>query len=255
MELRGSTILVSGGASGLGAACVRRFAAAGANVVIADLNETAGVALAEALGVAALFTRTDVTDEASALAAVERAVSAYGGLRAVVQCAGIAPAEKVLGKGGPNPLATFTRAVQINLVGTYNVLRWAADAMSRNEPNAEGERGVIVNTASVAAYEGQIGQAAYAASKGGVVALTLPLAREFARFGVRVVAIAPGLFDTPLLAGLPEPARQSLATQVPFPSRLGRPDEFAALAQHLIENPMLNGAVFRLDGALRMAPK
>jgi NAD(P)-dependent dehydrogenase (short-subunit alcohol dehydrogenase family) len=196
-----------------------------------------------------------VTDEASVSAAVETAVHTFGGLHGSVQCAGVALAEKVLGKAGPNPLATFTRVVQVNLIGTYNVLRFAAAAMAKNEPGTGGERGVIVNTASVAAFDGQVGQAAYAASKGGIVSLTLPLAREFARIAVRVVAIAPGIFDTPLLAGLPEAARASLAQQVPFPPRLGRPDEFASLVRHVIENDMLNGEVIRLDGALRMAPK
>jgi NAD(P)-dependent dehydrogenase (short-subunit alcohol dehydrogenase family) len=255
MHLPDHTFLVSGGGSGLGAACVRRFARDGANVVIADINDAAGAALAAELGTRVRFARADVTDEASVAAAVKLAVETFGALHGSVQCAGIAPAEKVLGKTGPNPLATFTRAVQINLVGTYNVIRLAADAMGRNAPTAGGERGVLVNTASVAAFDGQIGQAAYAASKGGVVSLTLPLAREFARAGIRVVTIAPGIFDTPLLAGLPEPARASLAQQVPFPPRLGRPDEFAALAAHVIENEMLNGEVIRLDGALRMAPK
>jgi NAD(P)-dependent dehydrogenase (short-subunit alcohol dehydrogenase family) len=239
----------------LGAACVRMLAAAGANVVIADVNREAGAALAAEVGTTARFVATDVTDEASVAAAVDTALQAFGGLHGSVQCAGVALAEKVLGKAGPNPLAMFTRVIQVNLIGTFNVLRFAAAAMARNEPSSGGERGVIVNTASVAAFDGQVGQAAYAASKGGVVSLTLPLAREFARIGVRVVAIAPGIFDTPLLAGLPEAARASLAQQVPFPPRLGRPDEFAALVRHVIDNEMLNGEVIRLDGALRMAPK
>jgi NAD(P)-dependent dehydrogenase (short-subunit alcohol dehydrogenase family) len=255
MDLRGNTFLVSGGSSGLGAACVRRFAAAGANVVIADVNRAAGEELANQLGAAARFAPTDVTDEASVRQAVELAVRTFGALHGSVQCAGIAPAEKVLGKEGPTPLANFVKVIQINLVGTYNVIRWAAAVMSDNPPGADGERGVLINTASVAAYEGQIGQAAYAASKGGIVGLTLPLAREFARRGMRVVAIAPGIFDTPLMASLPEAARESLGQQVPFPARLGRPEEFAALAQHIVENRMLNGAVLRLDGAIRMAPK
>ena len=199
--------------------------------------------------------RTDVTDEASVQAAVTTALQTFGALHGSIQCAGIAVAEKVLGKSGPNPLENFVRVIQINLIGTYTVLRLAAAAMLQNAPNAAGERGVIINTASVSAFEGQIGQAAYAASKGGVASLTLPLAREFARNGIRVVAIAPGIFDTPLLAGLPEAARKSLGEQVPFPPRLGRPAEFAALACHIVENEMLNGAVLRLDGALRMGPK
>jgi NAD(P)-dependent dehydrogenase (short-subunit alcohol dehydrogenase family) len=255
MDMPGNTFLVSGGASGLGAACVRLFASAGARVIIADLNRDAGEQLATEIGDATRFALTDVTDETSVRQAVALAVTTFGGLHGSIQCAGIALAEKVLGKDGPNPLAHFVRVVQINLVGTYNVIRYAADAMSRNAPGPDGERGVLVNTASVAAFEGQIGQAAYAASKGGIVGLTLPLAREFARIGVRVVSIAPGIFDTPLLAGLPEPARQSLAQQVPFPARLGRPEEFAALARHIIENRLFNGAVIRLDGAIRMAPK
>lgn len=255
MDLRGNTFLVSGGSSGLGAACVRRFAQAGANVVIADVNRDAGQQLAEQLGSAVRFAPTDVTDDASVRQAIELAVRTFGGLHGSVQCAGIALAEKVLGKDGPSPLATFVKTIQINLVGTYNVVRWAAAAMSANTPGEDGERGVLINTASVSAYEGQIGQAAYSASKGGIVSMTLPLAREFSRRGIRVLAIAPGIFDTPLMAGLPEPARESLAQQVPFPARLGRPEEFAALAQHIIENRMLNGAVLRLDGALRMAAR
>src|SRR5947209_3349163 len=255
MHIVGSTFFVSGGASGLGAACSRMLAAAGANVLIADVNRDAGQALAAELGNAARFVPTDVTDEASVAQAVSLGVQTFGALQGSIQCAGVALAEKVLGKTGPNPLAHFLRVVQINLIGTYNVIRCAADAMAKNSPTAEGERGVIVSTASVAAFDGQIGQAAYAASKGGVVSMTLPLARELARFGIRVLTIAPGLFDTPLLAGLPESARASLGQQVPFPSRLGRPEEFAALAKHVIENEMLNGEVIRLDGALRMAPK
>jgi NAD(P)-dependent dehydrogenase (short-subunit alcohol dehydrogenase family) len=255
MQVARSTFLVSGGASGLGAACVRMFAQAGANVVIADVNRDAGAALAAELGSAARFIATDVTNEASVAQAVGVAVQTFAGLNGSVQCAGVALAEKMLGKAGPNPLAHFARVIQINLVGTYNVIRVAADAMTRNNPGTDGERGVIVSTASVAAFDGQIGQAAYAASKGGVVSMTLPLARELARSGIRVMTIAPGIFDTPLMAGLPEPARQSLAQQVPFPPRLGRPDEFAALVRHIVENTMLNGEAIRLDGAIRMAPK
>lgn len=255
MDLRGNTFLVSGGSSGLGAACVRRFAAAGANVLIADINRDAGQRLADELGSSVRFVATDVTDDGSVRQAVDQGIATFKALHGSVQCAGIAPAEKVLGKDAPSPLDTFTRTIQINLIGTYNVIRWAAFAMARNGAGRDGERGVIINTASVSAFEGQIGQAAYAASKGGIVGMTLPLAREFSRRGIRVVAIAPGIFDTPLMAGLPEPARQSLGAQVPFPSRLGQPEEFAALAQHILENRMLNGAVLRLDGALRMAPK
>ena len=254
MQLPGNTFLVSGGASGLGAACVRMLATAGASVIIADLNRTAGEALASELGQRVRFAATDVTDEASVHAAVDLATQTFGILHGSIQCAGIALAEKVHGKSGPNPLAGFLKTIQINLVGTYNVVRLATAAMMQNTPNQGGERGVVINTASVAAYDGQIGQAAYAASKGGIVSMTLPLARELARNGIRVMAIAPGIFDTPLLAGLPEPARKSLAQQVPFPPRLGRPEEFAGLVRHIIENEMLNGEVIRLDGAIRMAP-
>jgi NAD(P)-dependent dehydrogenase (short-subunit alcohol dehydrogenase family) len=255
MQVQGHTFLVSGGASGLGAACVRLLAGAGGNVVIADVNRDGGERLATELGNHARFALTDVTDETSVRSAVALAVSSFGALHGAIACAGIAIAERILGKNGPHPLASFGRVVTVNLIGSFNVLRLAAEAMANNVPGTESERGVIVMTASVAAFEGQIGQAAYAASKGGVAALTLPAARELARVGVRVVSIAPGIFDTPLLAGLPEAARQSLGQQVPFPSRLGRPDEFAALVQHIIANPMLNGAVLRLDGAMRMGPK
>jgi NAD(P)-dependent dehydrogenase (short-subunit alcohol dehydrogenase family) len=201
------------------------------------------------------FVKTDVTDEHSVKNAVDTALKTFGGVQIAVQCAGIAIAEKLLGKNGPHGLASFSKVIGVNLVGTFNVIRLAAEAMARNQPNAVGERGVIVSTASIAAFEGQIGQVAYSASKGGVAAMTLPLARELARSGIRVMAVAPGIFDTPLLAGLPEPARVSLGEQVPFPSRLGKPAEFAALVRHIIENEMLNGEVIRLDGALRMAPK
>ena len=255
MEISGRAFLISGGASGLGAACARALIGAGGKVLIADLNRDTGERLAAELGQQARFQQTDVTDEASVRAAVHTAVQHFGALHGSVQCAGIATAERILGKSGPHPLALFSKVIQVNLIGTFNVLRLAAEAMARNEPDANGERGVIVNTASVAAFEGQIGQAAYAASKGGVVSLTLPAARELARHGIRVMTVAPGIFDTPLLAGLPEPARQSLGQQVPFPPRLGRPEEFAALVRHIIENEMLNGTVIRLDGALRMAAK
>jgi NAD(P)-dependent dehydrogenase (short-subunit alcohol dehydrogenase family) len=254
MNLENKGVLVTGGASGLGAACVRMATQAGARAIIADLNSELGEALAGELGAAARFVRTDVVDEASVEAAVKAAVDG-GGLHVVINCAGIGIAERVLGKNGPSSLQSFTRVININLIGTFNVIRLGAAAMATNEPTAGGERGVIINTASVAAFEGQIGQAAYSASKGGIVGMTLPIARELARFGIRVMTIAPGTFDTPLLAGLPEPARISLGQQVPFPSRLGRPDEYAALAKHIIENEMLNGEVIRLDGAIRMAPK
>ena len=252
MEIINKGVFVTGGASGLGAACARLMVQAGAKVVIADLNAEAGQSLAEALGTAALFVRTDVTSEESVREALNAAMAHAGHLHIVINCAGIGLAERVLGKQRPSSLASFTKVININLIGTYNVIRLAAELMAQNEPSEGGERGVIISTASVAAFEGQIGQAAYSASKGGIVGMTLPIARELARYGIRVMAIAPGTFDTPLLAGLPEAARASLAQQVPFPSRLGRPEEYAALAKHIVENEMLNGEVIRLDGAIRM---
>jgi NAD(P)-dependent dehydrogenase (short-subunit alcohol dehydrogenase family) len=255
MRLEGKTVLVTGGASGLGGATVEAIVQAGGNAVILDVNETTGTAHATNLGSRVRFVKTDVTSDGDVQRAVDTAIQAFGGVHGAVNAAGIGVAERVLGKEGPQPLANFAKVIQINLVGTFNVIRLAAAAMARNDPNDAGERGVIVNTASVAAYDGQIGQAAYSASKGGIVGMTLPIAREFARIGVRVMTIAPGTFDTPLLAGLPEAARQSLAQQVPFPSRLGRPAEYAALVRHIFENEMLNGEVIRLDGAIRMAPK
>ena len=255
MHVDGRTVLVSGGASGLGGATTEMVVERGGNAVILDINDTTGRALVERLGTRARFVKTDVTNEADVQRAVDTAIETFGAVHGAVNAAGIATAERVLGREAPHALASFTRVIQINLVGTFNVIRLAAAAMAKNEPNEAGERGVIVNTASVAAFDGQIGQAAYSASKGGIVSMTLPIAREFARMGVRVMTIAPGTFDTPLLAGLPEPARQSLAQQVPFPSRLGRPAEYAALVRHIFENEMLNGEVIRLDGAIRMAPK
>ena len=256
MELRGATFLITGGGSGLGAACAREFVGAGARVVIADVNAAAGAALASELGDVARFVRTDVTNETSVGAAVRAALEDFGGLHGAINCAGIGIAERVVGREGPHALDRFARVIQINLIGTFNVIRLAAAAMATNEPRgASGERGVIVNTASVAAFDGQIGQAAYSASKAGVVGMTLPIARELARSGIRVMTIAPGIFDTPMLAGLPEAARRSLGQQVPFPSRLGQPAEFAALARHIVENAMLNGETIRLDGAIRMAPR
>lgn len=255
MQITGRSALVTGGASGLGAATVRQLVAAGANVIIADLNRQAGEALAQELGAQVRFAETDVTNEATMQQAVDTAVSEFGGLHILVCCAGIATAEKVLGKEGPLDLKRFTRVIDINLNGTFNAIRLAAVPMSTNEPAAEGERGVIVTTASVATFEGQIGQAAYSASKAGIAGMTLPIAREFARYGIRVVSVAPGIFDTPLMAGLPEQARISLGQQVPFPSRLGRPEEYAFLVQHIVENVMLNGETIRLDGAIRMAPR
>ena len=255
MEIGGKTFLISGGGSGLGAATAQTLVAHGANVVIADLNADTGAATAAALGPAARFATTDVTDEAAVQAAVQLALDAFGALHGAVSCAGIATAEKLLGKRGVHGLDSFTRTLEINLVGVFNVMRLAAAAMAGQAPLASGERGILINTASVAAFDGQIGQTAYAASKGAIVSMTLPAARELAPLGIRVVAIAPGIFDTPLLAGLPEEARESLGEQAPFPSRLGRPEEFAALVAHIVENEMLNGEVIRLDGAIRMAPR
>jgi NAD(P)-dependent dehydrogenase (short-subunit alcohol dehydrogenase family) len=255
VQLEGRTVLVTGGASGLGGATVDMIVAAGGRAVVVDVNESTGRAKAAALGSAVRFVKCDVTSDTDMQQAVDVAVRDLGGLHGVVNAAGIAVAERVLPKDGVQPLAHFTRVIQINLIGTFNTIRLAAAAMAGNEPNDAGERGVIVNTASVAAFDGQIGQAAYSASKGGIVGMTLPIAREFARMGIRVMTIAPGTFDTPLLAGLPDAARQSLAQQVPFPSRLGRPEEYAALVRHVFENEMLNGEVIRLDGAIRMAPK
>lgn len=255
MQLSGRTVMVTGGASGLGLATVEMVLAAGGRALIVDVNEPAGAAAAERRGNAVRFVRTDVTSDAEMQRAVDLAVREYGAVHGLVCAAGIAAAERVLPKDGVLPLERFTRIINVNLVGTFNAVRLTAAAMAANQPNDAGERGVIVTTASVAAFDGQIGQAAYSASKGGIVAMTLPLAREFARLGVRVMTIAPGTFDTPLMAGLPDAARQSLAQQVPFPSRLGRPPEYAALVRHIFENEMLNGEVIRLDGAIRMAPK
>ncbi|MGH8480871.1 MAG: SDR family NAD(P)-dependent oxidoreductase [Nevskiaceae bacterium] len=255
MRVAGSAFIVTGGASGLGAATARHLAGLGGKVLIADLNEQAGHALERELGAAALFERVDVGSEADAKHAVAAAVQHFGALQGLVNCAGIATPGKVLGKDGALALETFERVVRINLIGTFNLLRLAAEAMSKQDANAEGERGVIVNTASIAAFDGQIGQPAYAASKAGVAGLTLPAARELARFGIRVVTIAPGLFETPMMAGLPKEAQESLGKTVPFPPRLGRPAEYAQLVQAIVENPMLNGETIRLDGALRMAPK
>jgi NAD(P)-dependent dehydrogenase (short-subunit alcohol dehydrogenase family) len=255
MQLAGSVAVITGGASGLGAATARLFAGAGAQLVLWDRNAEMGNALAAELGDKGLFVETDVTNSDDVEHAVTQVQERFGSVRIVVNCAGIATAERVIGRQGPLPLERFTRVIQINLIGTFNVIRLTAALMMQNPPNAEGERGVIINTASVAAFEGQIGQSAYAASKAGVAGMTLPIAREFASHGIRVVAIAPGVFDTPMVAGLPEPARQALGASVPFPKRLGRPDEYAALAQHIVENVMLNGETIRLDGALRMGPR
>lgn len=255
MELQQKTILVSGGGSGLGRATAERLISEGANVVIADIDQAKGAATTQALGVQTIFVAADVTDEASMQNAINQAQAHFGAIHGAVNCAGIAIGERISGKRGPHRLDSFAKVINVNLIGSFNVLRLAATAMVQNEPGIDGERGVIVNTASVAAYDGQIGQAAYAASKGGIVGLTLPAARDLAPYGIRVVTIAPGLFDTPLLAGLPEAARASLGEQVPFPSRLGQPAEYAALVSHIFTNRMLNGEVIRLDGALRMAPR
>lgn len=255
MQIRDHVFLVTGAGSGLGAAVARMLVGEGARVVIVDVNAEAGAAVAAELGEAARFQRADVTSENDGIAAVALARDAFGHVHGLINCAGIAPGEKVVGREGPHRLDSFARAVAINLVGTFNMLRLAADAIVKEAPDAEGERGVIVNTASIAAYDGQIGQAAYAASKGGVAALTLPAARELARFGVRVVTIAPGIFETPMMAGLPQDVQDSLGKTVPFPPRLGRPAEYAAMVRHILENTMLNGEVIRLDGALRMPPR
>ena len=255
MQIEDSTFFIAGGGSGLGAATARLLVENGAHVALADVDEEAGEQMASQIGSGAEFVRTDVTDEESVQHALDSAVEIFGSLNGAVNCAGIGPAAKVVGKKGVHDLGLFTKTVEINLVGTFNVIRFAAVRLAENEPGEDGERGVIINTASVAAYDGQIGQAAYAASKGGVVALTLPVARELASSGIRVVTIAPGIFETPMLAALPEDAKESLGEQVPFPPRLGRPEEYAALAKHIVENQMLNGEVIRLDGAIRMAPR
>ena len=253
MDIQGKTALITGGASGLGAATARVIHGAGGNVVIVDLNEAAGQSVAAELG--GRFVKADVSDPAQTQAAVQMAVEWYGALHFAVNCAGIGDPEKILGKEGPASLERFARVIRVNLIGTFNVCRLAAAAIAKNEPNSDGERGVLINTASVAAFDGQMGQASYAASKSGIVGLTLPLARDLARNGIRVMTIAPGLFDTPMLAALPENVRTALGAMVPFPSRLGHPEEYAKLARHILENPMLNGETIRLDGAIRLAPR
>jgi NAD(P)-dependent dehydrogenase (short-subunit alcohol dehydrogenase family) len=255
MDITGRTFIVTGGASGLGRAAAEAVVDAGGTVVLLDINAEAGNAAAEAIGPQACFAQADVTNEEQVKAAADLAVATFGNLYGAINAAGIGPAAKVLGKSGPHSLDLFEKTVRVNLVGTFNVIRLTAAVMAQNAPLETGERGVIINTASIAAFDGQIGQPAYAASKGGIVALTLPVAREFASIGIRCVTIAPGIFDTPLLAALPEAARVSLGQQVPFPSRLGNPAEYAALARHIIENVMINGEVIRVDGALRMAPR
>jgi len=253
MQIKNSVFLVTGGASGLGAATARMAAENGGKVVIADMQAELGEKFAREIG--GRFAKCDVTSEADGKAAVALALKEFGGLHVLVNCAGIAVAEKTIGKEGPHALASFTRCITVNLIGTFNMIRLAADAMAKAVPNAAGERGVMINTASVAAYDGQVGQAAYSASKGGVVGMTLPVARDLSRNGIRVCTIAPGIFETPMLLGLPKEAQESLGKQVPFPSRLGRPIEYAQLARQIIENEMLNGEVIRLDGAIRMAPR
>ncbi|MCB2114778.1 MAG: SDR family NAD(P)-dependent oxidoreductase [Rhodobacteraceae bacterium] len=255
MEMKDKVILVTGGGSGLGAAVARMVVEGGGRAVLLDVNAEAGTAMAAELGAAAVFQKTDVTQAPDGEAAIAAALSAFGQVDGLVNCAGVAPGEKIVGREGAHALESFARAVQINLIGTFNMLRLAAEAMTKNAPGPSGERGVIVNTASIAAYDGQIGQAAYAASKGGVASLTLPAARELARHGIRVVTIAPGIFKTPMMDGLPQEVQDSLGASVPFPSRLGDPAEYAAMVRHVFENQMLNGEVIRLDGALRMAAK
>jgi len=255
MEIKGKIFVVTGAGSGLGAASARVLVEAGAKVVLADLNREAGEKLAAEFGDNARFVETDVANETSAVNAVQTAISVFGGLHGLVNCAGVAPAEKVVGRDGPHKLESFARTININLIGTFNMIRLAAEAMMKGEPDAGGERGVIVNTASVAAFEGQLGQAAYAASKGGIVALTLPVARELAKSGIRCVTIAPGIMETPMLLGMPAEVQESLGKMVPFPSRMGKPAEFAGLVRHIVENAYLNGEVIRLDGAIRMGGK
>jgi len=256
VRIEGSAALVTGGGSGLGEATARELVRRGARVALVDLPRSNGAQLATELGAAVRFCAADVTSEEQLQAAVDAAAEALGGIQILICCAGIGPPARTVEKDGkPHDLAIFRRVVEVNLIGTFNAIRLAASRMLANEPNPDGERGVIVNTASVAAFEGQIGQAAYSASKGGIVGMTLPIARDLSRHGIRCCTIAPGLFDTPLLRGLPEEARRSLGAAVPFPARLGHPSEYASLACQIVENPMLNGETIRLDGAIRMAPR
>ena len=255
MEIKNSTFIVTGGSSGLGAATVEMAVAAGANAIIADVNKAQGEALVARLGRQTRYIECDVTREDHGKAAVAAALGQFGALHALINCAGIAVGEKTLGKDGPHSLEKFAKVININLIGSFNMIRLAAQAMSAQQPNAAGERGVIVNTASVAAFDGQIGQAAYSASKGGIVGMTLPIARDLSRNGIRVMAIAPGIFETPMLMGMPQEVQDALGKMVPFPPRLGRPAEYAQLVRHIVENEMLNGEVIRLDGAIRMQPK
>lgn len=255
VEIRGKGFIVTGGGSGLGAATARRLVAGGARVLLIDLNHEGGTAVAAELGRNALFVKADISDSASVERALARYRDTFGPLYGLINCAGVAPAEKVLGREGPHQLESFARTIQINLIGAFNVVRLAAACMAENTPEDDGERGVIINTASVAAFDGQIGQAGYAASKGGIVAMTLPVARELARHGIRVLAVAPGSMETPMLKSMPAEVQEALGKMVPFPPRLGRPEEFAALVTHILENAYLNGEVIRLDGAIRMAAK
>ncbi|MGX5219302.1 3-hydroxyacyl-CoA dehydrogenase [Pseudomonas segetis] len=255
MQVEQRVFLITGGSSGLGLATARKLVDAGAKVVLADINAEAGQQRATELGDNALFVAVNITQEDAARMAIDRAVEHFGGLHGLVNCAGIAPAEKLLGRNGVHGLESFRKVIDINLIGSFNMLRLAAEAIARNEPQVDGERGVMINTASVAAFDGQIGQAAYAASKSAVVGLTLPLARELARSGIRVMCIAPGIFETPMMAGMPQEVRESLAANVPFPPRLGKPEEYASLVLHIVQNSMLNGETIRLDGALRMSAK
>jgi NAD(P)-dependent dehydrogenase (short-subunit alcohol dehydrogenase family) len=255
MLIRDAGFIVTGGCSGLGAATVRMLAEAGGRIVIADVDRDKGEAIAQEFPGRVNFIRTDVTSAEDGESVVAAAVETFGNLRGLINCAGIAPAQKVIGREGPHELGSFARTVTVNLIGSFNLLRLAAYAMKECKPDTEGERGVIINTASIAAFDGQIGQAAYAASKGGIAAMTLPIARELARYGIRVMSIAPGVFETPMMAAMPEEVRQALGSSVPFPTRLGRPSEFAALVRHILENTMLNGEVIRLDGAIRMGAR
>jgi 3-hydroxyacyl-CoA dehydrogenase/3-hydroxy-2-methylbutyryl-CoA dehydrogenase len=255
MEIKGKTVVITGGASGLGLATAKNLSQQGAKVAIWDLNREGGENTASELGENAIFNPVDVSDETSVAEALKAVVAKFGTVHAAINCAGIGIPAKLLGKEGPVDMKGWTKTIMINLIGTVNVIRLAAEQMNQNPPNSDGERGVIVNTASVAAYEGQIGQTAYAASKAGIIGVTLPAAREFAPLGIRVVTVAPGLFETPMMMGLPEKVQEALGMSVPFPSRLGRPSEYAGLVAHIIENPMINGETIRLDGALRMAPR
>lgn len=255
MKINNKVFIVTGGASGLGLATAQMIVENGGFALLADVNTEGGQNAENALGKNAKFVRTDVTNESSVQAAIDAAVATFGGLHGAINCAGIGPAERILGRSGVHALASFSKVIEINLIGSFNVIRLAAAVMQNNEAEEDGERGVLISTASVAAFDGQIGQAAYSASKGGIVGMNLPIARELARFGIRSMVIAPGIFETPLLMGMSDEVRHSLGQQVPFPSRLGKPDEYAALAKHIIENRMLNGEVIRLDGAIRMAAK